>query len=164
MEAVSLNTLLRPLDCVDLIDMDVQGAELEILLVATEPLNQKVKRVHVETHTEQLHASILRLFRGLGWKPHFLYMINTADKTPWGRINFQGGIQSWLNPRLCSKDELRDARTFQNSMGWRTVNVGRRVVNRVAPPGTLRRRAFNATLSGLWSRYRRDSDDILRRG
>jgi FkbM family methyltransferase len=163
-EAVSLNILLRPLDRVDLIDMDVQGAELEILSAATEPLSQKVKRVHVETHSEQLHMSITTLFRGLGWKPHFLYMFNTADKTPWGRINFQGGIQSWLNPRLCSKDELRDARTFQNSMVWRTVNLGRRIIDRVAPLGTLRRRAFNATLSGLGSNYRRDSEDILRRG
>jgi FkbM family methyltransferase len=163
-EAVSLSTLLRNLDGIDLIDMDVQGAELEILSAATQPLSQKVKRVHVETHSEQLHTSILSLFRGLGWKPHFLYMINTADKTPWGRINFQGGIQSWLNPRLCSKDELRDARTFQNSMEWRTVNLGRRVIDRVAPPGTLRRRAFTATLSGLASKYRRDSEDILRRG
>lgn len=163
-EAVSLSTLLRSVDGVDLIDMDVQGAELEILSVATEPLSQKVKRIYVETHSGQLHTSILRLFRGLGWKPHFLYMINTADKTPWGRINFQGGIQSWLNPRLCGKDELRDAQTRQNSMVWRTVNLGRGVINRVAPPGTLRRRAFGATLSRLGSKYRRDPDDILRRG
>jgi FkbM family methyltransferase len=163
-EAVSLGTLLHPLDRVDLIDMDVQGAELEILSVATEPLSQKVKRVHVETHSEELHTSILSLFRALGWKPHFLYMFNTADKTPWGRINFQGGIQSWLNPRLCNKDELRDARTFQNSLVWRTVNLGRRIIDRVAPPGTLGRRAFNATLSGRGSKYRRDPEDILRRG
>lgn len=163
-EAVSLSTLLRPLDRVDLIDMDVQGAELDILSAATEPLSEKVKRIHVETHSEQLHTSILRLFRGLGWKPHFLYMFNTADKTPWGRINFQGGIQSWLNPRLCSKDDLRNSRTFQNSMVWRTVNLGRRVIDRVAPAGTLRRRVYDATLSGLGSTYRRDSEDILRRG
>jgi FkbM family methyltransferase len=163
-EAVSLSTMLRPLDRVDLIDMDVQGAELQILSAATAPLCEKVKRVHVETHSERIHTSILTLFRALGWKPHFVYMFNTADKTPWGRINFQGGIQSWLNPRLCSKDELRDARTFQNSMMWRTMNLGRRVIDRVAPSGTLRRRAFNATLSGLGSKYRRDPNDILSRG
>jgi FkbM family methyltransferase len=163
-EAVSLSTLLRPLDRVDLIDMDVQGAELEILSAAIQPLSQKVKRVHVETHSEQLHTSIIGLFRRLGWKPHFLYMFNTADKTPWGRINFQGGTQGWLNSRLCSNDELRNAHTFQNSIEWRTVDLGRRIIDRVAPPGTLRRRAFNATLSGLGSQYRRDSEDILHRG
>jgi len=163
-EAVSLTTLLRPLDRADLIDMDVQGAEFEILSAAINSLSEKVKRVHVETHSEQLHTSILRLFRGLGWKPRFLYMSNTADKTPWGRIIFQGGIQSWLNPRLCSKDELRYTRTLQNSMMWRTLNLGRRVIDRIAPPGTLRRRAFKATLSRVGNKYRRDPEDVLRRG
>ncbi len=164
MEAVSLSTLLRTLDSVDLIDIDVQGAELEILSAATEPLSQKVKRVHVQTHSEQLHTSIVSLFRGLGWKPHFLYIGNTADKTPWGRMTFQDGVQGWLNPRLCSEDELRRARTLQNSVAWQAMRVGRRLVDRVAPMGTLRRKVYNATLSGLGSKYRRDPEDILRRG
>jgi FkbM family methyltransferase len=99
-EAVSLATLLGPLDSVDLVDLDVQGAEFEVLAAAVELLNRKVKRVHVETHSERVHADIERLFRELAWKPHFLYAGNTADKTPWGRMNFQGGTLSWLNPRL----------------------------------------------------------------
>jgi FkbM family methyltransferase len=162
-EAVSLTTLLRPLDSVDLIDMDVQGAELEILSAATEPLSQKVKRVHVETHSEQLHTSILKLFRGLGWKPHFLYMYNTADKTPWGRINFQGGIQSWINPMLVSNVELRSISTLQNSAGWRVLNMCRRVLDGMAPSGTLRRRVITMPLHWLGNKYRRDREDILRR-
>jgi FkbM family methyltransferase len=163
-EAISLPTLLLPLDFVDLIDMDVQGAELDILAAATETLKQKVKRVHVETHSEGLHTNILKLFQALGWKPHFIYAGNTADTTPWGRINFQEGTQSWLNPRLCSKAELRSTPTLRNSMVWRTVRAGRRVIDSVAPPGTLRREVFNATLSGLGSRYRRNPEDIARRG
>jgi len=155
-EAISLRTLLRPLEFVDLIDMDVQGAEFDILAVASEVLTQKVKSVHVGTHTEQLHGDILKFFRTLGWHPHFLFQGNSADTTPWGRINFQDGTQSWLNPQLCSKDELRRARTLRNSLAWRAITVARRAVDHVAPPGTLRRRIFNATLSGLGSKYRRD--------
>jgi FkbM family methyltransferase len=162
-QSVSLATLLLPPDLVDLIDMDVQGAELEILAAATAPLAQKVKRVHVETHSAGVHAGVDKLFRGLGWKPHFLFGGNSADTTPWGRIDFQGGTESWLNPRLCGTDELRNTRTVRNSVPWRTVNAARKVLDRVAPPGTLLRRAHNATLSGLGRKYRRDPDEAARR-
>jgi hypothetical protein len=162
-DAVSLPSLLLPLERIDLIDIDVQGAEFDILAAAPKPLAQKVKRVHVETHDDQVHANIVKFFRALGWKPHFLFHGNSADKTPWGQRDFQDGSQSWLNPRLCSGSELLHARLYQNSLPWRAMKVGRRVVDRVAPPGTFRRRMFNATLSGMGSRYRRDPADVARR-
>jgi hypothetical protein len=161
--SISLPTLLLPLDLVDLIDLDVKGAELEIISAATRPLAQKVKRIHVETDSEQLHLEIHRLFRRLGWKPHFLYEGNTADDTPWGRINFQGGTQSWLNPRLNSAAELRDTPTLQNSLGRRSLTAGRRVLNRVAPVGTARRKAFTTLISPLTAKYRRDPQDASNR-
>ena len=40
-ESISLATLLRGEDRIDLIDMDVQGSELEIVEAATESLAQK---------------------------------------------------------------------------------------------------------------------------
>jgi len=162
-EAVTLPTLLRPLEIIDLIDMDVQGAEFDILALASEVLTRKVKRVHVGTHTGELHENILKFFRTLGWHPHFLFHGESADTTPWGRINFQDGSQSWLNPRLCSGDELRRARTVGNSLPWYAMRVGRKIVDRVAPPGTLRRLIYNATLSGMGSKYRRDSPRGTRR-
>jgi len=54
MDAISLPTLMLHLDLVDLIDLDVRGGEFHMLTAATVPLAQKVKRVHVETHSEQL--------------------------------------------------------------------------------------------------------------
>jgi FkbM family methyltransferase len=162
--AISLPTLLQSLELVDLIDMDVQGAELEIIEAATEVLNEKVKRIHVETHSNPLHSDILTLFRVLGWEPHSLYAGCTADTTPWGRINFQGGIQSWLNPRLHQRAEISRVHTLRNSLGWRTVRLCRGVLDRFAPRGTLLRKLFNATLSGIGRKYSRDPEDILRRG
>lgn len=162
-QAISLQTLLLPLNFIDLIDLDIQGVELEVLAAATTPLDQKVKRVHVETHSAQVHVGIHELFRTLGWRLHFLFQGASADKTPWGLIDFQGGTQSWLNPRLCGKEELRRAGTVQNSAAWRAAKMGRVVVDRFAPPGTLRRRLFNVTLSGVGRKYRRDPQDIARR-
>lgn len=143
--------------------MDVQGAELEILAAATESLDRKVKRVHVETHSQQLHTKILELFRSLGWKPHFLYAGNTADQTSWGRIHFQGGTQGWLNPRLCGPDELRHAGTFTNSILWRAMRMGRGFVDRIAPRGTLRREVYEISLAGIGRKYRRDPEEAARR-
>ena len=160
--AISLPNLLQSLELVDLIDMDVQGAELEVIEVATEVLNEKVKRIHIETHSDQLHWGILTLFRGLGWKPHFLYAGNTADNTPWGRINFNGGTQSWLNPRLHQRAELSRVHTLQNSLAWHTVRVCRKALDRFAPPHTLCRKLFTATLSGIGRKYRRDTEHIQR--
>jgi len=163
-DSISLPTLLEPLEMVDLIDMDVQGAELDIIDAATEVLNEKVKRIHIETHSDQLDSDIFTLFRRLHWKLHVLYAFNAADRTPWGRINFQGGIQSWLNPRLHAPAQLSRVHTLQNTLGCRTVRFCRRVLDRVAPAGTLHRKLFKATLSGIGDKYRRDPEDIQRRG
>ena len=69
---------------VDLVDMGVQRTEFDILAAASGSRAQKVKRVHVETHSGQVLTDIYRLFRTLGWKAHFLFEGNSADKTPWG--------------------------------------------------------------------------------
>jgi FkbM family methyltransferase len=162
-DAISLPTLLLPLDRVDLIDIDVQGAELDVLASAAGSLDQKVRRVHLETHSDYLHAETLRYFRRLGWKPHFLFEGDTADETPYGRINFQGGTQSWLNPRLHSPAELRGVSLLQNSLARRSLTAGRRALNHVAPVGTARRQAVAKLISPLLARYRRDAEDVAAR-
>jgi FkbM family methyltransferase len=163
-DAVSLPNLLSSFDLVDLIDMDVQGAELEILVSSTAQLNQKVKRIHVETHGAELYASIYQLFRELDWKPHFLFEGDTADVTPWGRMNFQGGTQSWLNPPLHKAPQIRDLPTWRNSFKWQGFRAGRKAVNRIAPIGTARRNLLRRSFSKLLTQYERDPDDVARRG
>ena len=95
--AVSLNTLLAGYQVVDLIDLDVQGHELDVLQAAPWELCRKVKRVHIGTHfgmDEPLRA----LFHGLGWKCLWAYGCGTTAETEWGRISFEDGVQSWVNP------------------------------------------------------------------
>jgi FkbM family methyltransferase len=162
-EAVSLATLIAPLEIVDLVDMDVQGAEFEILEAATDSIRRKVRRIHVETHSEKLHASIRKLFCSLGWQCHFLFEGNTGDETRWGRINFQSGIQSWLNPSLHTREELQRRRTYRNSFGFRSVRAGRRLLDQLAPIGTTRRKLARTVMSGFAGRYRRDAEDEAQR-
>jgi len=98
--SISLRTLLGPLDRVDLIDLDVQGAEADVLESAAEELDGKVKRVHIGTHGTEIEARLRRLFQGLGWQQLNDYPSGSQSDTPWGVISFQDGVQSWTNPRL----------------------------------------------------------------
>jgi len=99
-KAVGLNTLLRQLDKVDLIDLDVEGSELRVLKPAAGQLNEKVRRLHVGTHNRKIESGLRTLFRRNGWKNQFDYPINSNSHTPWGTIRFQNGVQSWINRDL----------------------------------------------------------------
>jgi FkbM family methyltransferase len=95
--AVSLNSLLGPLDKIDLIDLDIQGAELRILTAATEELNRKVKRIHVGTHSRVIEAGLRLFFSDMGWKCLTDYFSQQECSTPYGIIKFDDGVQTWIN-------------------------------------------------------------------
>jgi FkbM family methyltransferase len=110
--AVSLNTLLAPLPKVDLLDMDIQGAEYEVIEAAAEEVNRKVKRVHIETHNREVERGLRLVFTRLGWKNIFDYPCSTnypevlESKTDFGIASFVGGRQSWVNPKFMEPFEL----------------------------------------------------------
>lgn len=113
-EAVSLDSLLRPLEKVDLIDLDVQGVELDVLQSAAGQVNQKVKRVHIGTHSEMIEIGLRSLFALLGWKKIWDYPCGTVQETPWGEISFEDGVQTWVNPSL---KEALDSHQWRSSSG-----------------------------------------------
>ncbi|MDA7950289.1 MAG: FkbM family methyltransferase [Pirellulaceae bacterium] len=98
--AVSLTTVLKPLEVVDLIDLDVQGSELKILSSSPELLNEKVKRVHIGTHGRYIEEGLRKFFHKQGWENIHDYSCHEEQETPYGVINFVDGVQSWVNPRL----------------------------------------------------------------
>jgi len=97
--AVSLNSLLEGLDCVDLIDLDVQNAEFEVLGAAAGKMDRIARRVHVGTHSPEAEAGVRSLFRDLRWYCLNDYPSNGSSETPYGVIPFQDGVQTWINPR-----------------------------------------------------------------
>ena len=96
--AVSLATVLRPLDAVDLVDVDVQGAEADLFEAAAAVLDAKVRRVHVGTHSAEIEGRLRAFFDGLGWECRFDFAGGGVRETPWGPVPFEDGAQSWLNP------------------------------------------------------------------
>jgi hypothetical protein len=98
---VSLKTLLRPYDQVDLIDMDVQGEEYNVLHAAKEDLDRKVGKVHIGTHGpgRQIEKKLRVLFHEMGWENKYDFENTSRVETEYGPIQFSDGIQSWSNPK-----------------------------------------------------------------
>jgi FkbM family methyltransferase len=180
-DAVSLNTLLKPLQTVDLVDIDVQGAELEVLEGGVEELDKKVKRLHVATHSVRIHQGVHSFFARLGWERIRCFPFGASAATEWGEIHFQDGVQTWMNPnyddpcvdraavllhkleaarkegaRLWSElDELRsewDRAALKARPLRGKIRAGLgRLRDRLAPSGTRRRKV----LGGVGSVFRR---------
>jgi FkbM family methyltransferase len=99
-KTITLNRILGALDLVDLIDLDVEEAELVVLQSAIKQLNQKVKRVHIGTHTPEIEHGLRALFWENGWYKRNDYGVGRTELTEWGEMYFGNGVQTWLNPRL----------------------------------------------------------------
>ncbi len=63
-------------------------------------LDAKVKRVHIGTHGEDVEVRCRRLFTRLGWEKRNDFMAGADVETVYGRIGFQDGVQTWINPRF----------------------------------------------------------------
>jgi FkbM family methyltransferase len=98
-QTVTLSSLLKPLDSVDLIDLDIQGAELEVLAEAAPSLGH-VRRIHVETHLDSIDEGLPAVFaRAAGeWQPEIAIPLGARRATPLGEADFSGGgVQLWRN-------------------------------------------------------------------
>lgn len=99
-KTISLRSLLRNWSHVDLLDFDIQGSELDVVASAPEALDARVRRVHVGTHSAEIEAGLRRLFTDMRWVNLNDYECLRDNDTPYGRLRFNDGVQTWLNPRL----------------------------------------------------------------
>jgi FkbM family methyltransferase len=167
-EAVSLASLLKPLTMVDLIHVDIQGAELEVLRAGAQELDEKVKCVCVGTHSRQIEEGLRSLFQSLGWKPVRDIACFSSTETEWGLISCDDGVQCWVNPsyperqtdnvealrqklqasrqeaaRLWSElEKTRATSLIPESLGWRLMRRARGLRELLAPGGSRRRKVF----------------------
>lgn len=96
-----LSRLIELFPVVDLIDFDVQGEEVRVIRESLTLLNQRVKRLHIGTHSTEIEDELRAILTENGWVCRGDYRIGTESPTPYGGVvRFTDGIQSWLNPRL----------------------------------------------------------------
>lgn len=96
---ITLNSLLEKHPRVDLLDMDIQGVELEVIKSSMDRIDRQVKRVHIGTHSKEIDLGLEKLFRDHGWENVHLYPLFGKMETPYGKVEFNDGIQSWVNPK-----------------------------------------------------------------
>ncbi len=63
---VSLKSILKKFDRVDLIDLDIEGEELPTLTAVAAELDAKVKRLHIGTHGKEIEAGLRTLLSAHG--------------------------------------------------------------------------------------------------
>lgn len=98
--AVTLHDVLTPLDRVDLLEFDIQGAEGVVIAPCMRILNRKVRRVHIGTHGRALHLALRRLFLAAGWEFVFDFAPDTRHITSRGPFEIGDGILSARNPKV----------------------------------------------------------------
>lgn len=96
---ITLGGLLEPLDRVDLIDLDIQGAELEVLTQAA-PLLGRVRRLFVETHSEEIDERLPHVLGDAAgaWQQEIAIPLGARHTTHLGDADYSGGgAQLWRN-------------------------------------------------------------------
>jgi FkbM family methyltransferase len=97
---IPLSEVLEPYRFVDLADFDLQGSEADAIEEAIAALNTKVRRLHIGTHGEEIEQRLREVLTDNGWICLRDFSVAKENETPFGRIGFCDGVQSWTNPRL----------------------------------------------------------------
>lgn len=85
----------------DLLHIDIQGAEYDVLPPAMELLKGSVKAIMVGTHSnDELHENLARLFQEHGWEERLNLGRNRLNETPWGEIQTNDGFLWFENCQL----------------------------------------------------------------
>lgn len=99
----TLDELLADCPYVDLLHVDIQGAELEVLESGLDVLSKKVRVMCIGTHSEAIDQGMVKMLTKAEWLPRWVYPRHSKWATMWGIIKFADGCHVWLNSRLLRK-------------------------------------------------------------
>ena len=97
---IDIADLLKVERLVDLIHVDIQGAELDLLTEVFTLLCEKVRYIFIGTHSKQIEAGLFDLFLRSGrWKIEMerSVMFKLVDGVP---VVVADGVQAWRNSQL----------------------------------------------------------------
>ncbi|MGR3374994.1 MAG: class I SAM-dependent methyltransferase [Pseudooceanicola nanhaiensis] len=89
---------------IDLLHIDIQGAETEFVTGNADQLRRFVKRVLIGTHSRQIEGDLCAHFLDAGWRLEMERPAVTPlrDGRPWTWID---GVQLWANPEISGSGE-----------------------------------------------------------
>jgi len=99
-QGYSIKTILKNTEFVDLMDLDIQGEESNAISGSLDTLNDRVKRIHIGTHSKANEEVLFNHFSEMGWKCYNNLPCNSTQSTPYGIVTFQDGVQTWINQSL----------------------------------------------------------------
>lgn len=97
---VPATRVLQNYSFVDLIDMDLQGAEADVVDESIEMLNARVRRLHIGTHGHEIEDRLRVTLAANGWIKLRDLPCHTETETIYGPVHCVDGVQSWFNPRF----------------------------------------------------------------
>jgi FkbM family methyltransferase len=115
-EVRRLSSILSDYDFVDLVDMDIQGAEGPAIEEGFRELDRCVKRLHVGTHSQKVESQIRKRMTKGGWYCIWDFPCQSTVDTPFGNIAFGDGVQTWINPRFFGK--FNNQTTLSRLQSW----------------------------------------------
>jgi len=84
---------------IDLVDFDIQGEEYKIIENSINKLNEKVKKLHISTHSIAIEIKLRKYLKNNGWIKIYDFPTHKSSFTPFGKIDFVDGVQVWINSR-----------------------------------------------------------------
>jgi len=105
-----LSPMLERFEAIDLVDFDVQGAELGVIAESVEALTARARRLHIGTHSRKIEAELPRILGPAGWRCIRSYPCLRWNNTPYGWIQFNDGVQTWVNSGLAQVGPQRKLR------------------------------------------------------
>jgi len=100
-KGLSINTILQKVNFVDLLDMDIQGLELDAIRSSLSTLNSKVKRIHIATHGKEIQEKLYDLLTSKGWMCCNNFPAKEKIETQYGNVILPyDGLQTWINLSL----------------------------------------------------------------
>lgn len=100
LKQIPLSSVLEGEALIDLVDLDLQGAEALAVAEAIGPLTAKVRRLHIGTHGTEIEAQLRAILSQAGWTCLRDYRLGEVNETEFGACDFNDGVQSWVNPAL----------------------------------------------------------------
>ena len=105
-KGVSLRVLLLAHPKIDLIDVDIQGMEDNVIRSVPPEDLDRVRILHIGTHSRAVEACLQRTLRRLGWRNAFSFPCYSESHTPFGEVRFEDGVETWAHPQATSELDL----------------------------------------------------------
>ncbi len=96
----TISKILEKVKYVDLMDIDIQGAEAKAIRSSTSALDSKVRRIHIGTHSHEIENELYEVFSKLDWICCNNFPCLSTVETNFGPITFNDGVQTWINPHV----------------------------------------------------------------